>query len=145
MQGRFTKVLQMTERSDLEQSMVDFTDDVGITEHLVTDGAGEFTGKGKHFVKEARRMRIQLHTIEKGRKNQNHAVEREIGFLAKRWKLQMQKKRVPKRLWDFGFVLESKILTQMARGQDCHTGYEEVTVQTAEISEWLDFEFYDLV
>ena len=33
----------------------------------------------------------------------------------------------------------------MARGQDRHAGYEEVTVQTAETSEWLDFEFYDLV
>ena len=42
-------------------------------------------------------------------------------------------------------VVESKILTQMARGQDCRTRYEEVTGQTAEISEWLDFEFYDLV
>ena len=33
----------------------------------------------------------------------------------------------------------------MARVQDCRTGYEEVDVQTAEIIEWLDFEFYDLV
>ena len=33
----------------------------------------------------------------------------------------------------------------MARGQDRRTRYDEVTVQTAEISEWLDFEFYDLV
>ena len=57
----------------------------------------------------------------------------------------MQKKRVPKRLWDFGLVVESKILTQMARGQDHRTVYEEVTGQTAKISEWLYFEFYDLV
>ena len=57
----------------------------------------------------------------------------------------MQKKRVPKRLWDFGLVVESKILTQMASGKDLHTGYEEVTGQTAKISECLDFEFYDLV
>ena len=42
-------------------------------------------------------------------------------------------------------MVESKILTRMARGQDFRTGYEEVTGQTAEISEWLDFEFYDLV
>ena len=33
----------------------------------------------------------------------------------------------------------------MARGQDHRTGYDEVTGQTSEISEWLDFEFYDLV
>ena len=57
----------------------------------------------------------------------------------------MQKKRVPKRLWDFGLVVESKILTQMDRGQDRRTVYEEVTGKTAEISEWLGFDFYDLV
>ena len=57
----------------------------------------------------------------------------------------MQKKRVPKRLWDFGLVVESKILTRMARRQDLRTGYEEVTGQTADISAWLDFGFYDLV
>ena len=33
----------------------------------------------------------------------------------------------------------------MDGGQDFRTGYEEVTGQIAEISEWLDFEFYDLL
>ena len=89
-------------------------------------------------------MPIQLHTSEKGRKKKNFVAERDIGFLEKLWKLQMQKKRVPKRLWGFGLVVEREILTQMARGQDRCTGYEEVTGQTAEISEWLDFGFYDL-
>ena len=57
----------------------------------------------------------------------------------------MQKKMVPKRFWDFGLVVESKKLTRISRGQDRRPGYEEVTGQTAEISEWLNFEFYDLV
>ena len=42
-------------------------------------------------------------------------------------------------------MVESEILMRMACGQDCHTVYEEVTGQTAEISEWIDFEFYDLI
>jgi hypothetical protein len=33
----------------------------------------------------------------------------------------------------------------MARGSNRRTGYEEVTGQTPDISEWLDFEFHDLV
>ena len=45
----------------------------------------------------------------------------------------------------FGLVVESEILTQMACRQDCCTGYEEVTSQTAETSEWLEFEFYEVV
>jgi hypothetical protein len=59
-------------------------------------------------------MRIMLHTTEQGRKNQNHAAEREIGFLAKRWKLRMTKKKVPKRLWDFGLIYESELFSRMA-------------------------------
>jgi hypothetical protein len=57
----------------------------------------------------------------------------------------MTKKNVPKRLWDFGLVYKSEILSRMACGNDRRTGYEEVTGQTPDISEWLDFEFYDLV
>jgi hypothetical protein len=90
--------------------LVDFTDDVRIPERLVTDGATEFTGHTE-FVKEAQRMRIMmLHTTKQGWKNQNQAAEREIGFLAKRWRLRMAKKQVPKRLWDFGLVYESELL-----------------------------------
>jgi predicted GIY-YIG superfamily endonuclease len=104
----------MTSRKDAGKSLVDFTDDVGIPERLITDGATEFTGKNTEFMKEARRMRILLHTTEQGRKNQNHAAEHEIGFLTKRWKLRMTKKNVPKRLWDFGLVYESELLSRMA-------------------------------
>ena len=57
----------------------------------------------------------------------------------------MAKKKVLKRLWDFGLVYESELLSRMARGDDHQTGYEVVTGQTPDISEWLDFEFYDLV
>ena len=143
--GKFTRAVPMTSRKDAGKSLIDFTDDVGIPEQLVTDGATEFTGRHTEFIKEARRMRIKLHTTEQGRKNQNHAAEREIGFLAKRWKLRMNKKKVPKRLWDFGLIYESELLSRMARGNNKRTGYEEVTGQTPDISEWLDFEFYDMV
>ena len=57
----------------------------------------------------------------------------------------MAKKKVLKRLWDFGLVYESKLLSWMARGDDHRTGYKVVMGQTPDISEWLDFEFYDLV
>ena len=46
-QGRFTKVVPMTARSDAGQLLVDFMDDVGIPKRLITDDAGEFTGKRK--------------------------------------------------------------------------------------------------
>jgi hypothetical protein len=64
-----------------------FTDDVGIPETLVTDGATEFTGKHTDFIKQARQMHIKFHTAKQGRKNQHHESEWEIGFLSKCWKL----------------------------------------------------------
>ena len=40
-------------------------------------------------------MRIQLNHKEKGRYNQNHPAEREIGFLSERWRRRMAKESVP--------------------------------------------------
>ena len=90
------KVVPMQAHTNAGESLINFTDDVGIPEMLTTDGAGEFTSRYTDFVKHVRRMRIKLFTSEQGRKNQNHAAEQEIGFLAKHWKLQMQKKKVPR-------------------------------------------------
>ena len=138
-QGKFTKAVPITARSESGQSLVDFTDDVGVLENLVTNGAEDFTGRAIEFVKEARRMRIRLHTSEQVSKNQNQAAEREIGFLAKRWRACMHKKKVPKRIRDFVLVYESELLSRMARGRYRRTGYEDVTGDTADISEWIDF------
>ena len=57
----------------------------------------------------------------------------------------MLQKRVPKRHWDFGLVWRAGIFNRTTRGQSGRTGIEEVTGQTPDISEWLDFDFYDLV
>ena len=145
MQGKFTKAVPMMARSESGQSLVEFTDDVGIPKHLVTDVAGEFTGRATEFVKESCRMRIRLHTSEQGRKNQNQSEKRDIGFLAKRCRARMHKKKVPKRIWDFGLVYESELLSRMARGRYHRTGYEDVTGDTSDIREWINFEMYDLV
>jgi hypothetical protein len=56
--GCYTIAIPMSGRMDAARSLINFTDNVGIPEHLVTDGAGEFTGKNMEFVKEARQMRI---------------------------------------------------------------------------------------
>jgi hypothetical protein len=79
--GKYTKVVPMaTSWKEAAESLIDFTDDVGILETLVMDSTTEFTGKHTDFSKQARQMWIKLHTAEQGRKNQNHTAEREIGF-----------------------------------------------------------------
>ena len=53
-------------------------------------------------------------------------------------------RRVPPRLWDYGLVYEANILSRIPRGRE-QTGIEMVTGETPDISEWVDFEFYDRV
>ena len=57
----------------------------------------------------------------------------------------MVTKNVPRRLWDYGIKWEAEIMSRTAHGRDGRTGYERITGDTPDISEWLDFEFYDLV
>jgi len=42
----------------------------------------------------------------------------------------MGRKKVPKRLWDFGLVYQSEIISRMARGKNGRSGYKEVTGET---------------
>jgi hypothetical protein len=74
--GKFPRVVLMISRKDAGKSLIDYTNEVGIPERLVMDGATEFAGRHtEEFVKEARRMRIMSHTMEQGWKNQNHTAE----------------------------------------------------------------------
>ena len=57
---KFVKVYHIAARMESVQSLIDFTGDVGKPETLITDVAGEFTGRNTEFVKHARRMRMQL-------------------------------------------------------------------------------------
>ena len=57
----------------------------------------------------------------------------------------MAAKGVPRRLWDYGLVYESEILSRISRAPYERSGIEQITGETPDISEWLDFSFYDLV
>jgi hypothetical protein len=68
-----------------------------------------------------------------------------IGEVKRKWKQRMVNRSVPNRLWDYGLVYESEIMSRTARGPEGRTGVERLTGDSVDISEWLDFEFYDLV
>ena len=143
--GNFTMVHPLSSKSRVGQALTEFTDDVGIPDTLMSDGAPELVGPHTEFMKEVHRLKIRLKRSEVGRSNQNYAAEREIGELKKRWRNRMAKKKVPSRLWDYGLVYEANILNRIPRGSQQRTGLEIVTGDTPDISEWIDFEFYDRV
>jgi hypothetical protein len=54
-----------------------------------------------------------------------------------------QRKSIPLRLWDYAIVHITKLMNLTARGQNSRTGHEEITGETPDISEYVDFDFYD--
>jgi hypothetical protein len=143
--GSFTTVHPLDSKAKVALALTEFADDVGIPDSLLSDGAPEVVGPRTDFMKEVNRLKIRLKRSETGRSNQNYAAEREIGELKKRWRNRMLKRKVPPRLWDYGLIYESNILNRIPRGQQQRTGIEMVTGETPDISEWIDFEFYDRV
>jgi Reverse transcriptase (RNA-dependent DNA polymerase) len=143
--GNYTSVHPMTSKSRVGITLTEFSDDVGIPDSLTSDGAMEMVGPKTEFTKEVNRLKVRLKRAEVGRSNQNYAAEREIGELKKRWRNRMIRKKVPKRLWDYGLIYEAGILNRIPRGNSGRTGLEIVTGETPDISEWIDFEFYDRV
>ena len=84
--GAFTAVYPIMSKSHAGDSLQELINDVGIPDRLYADLTVEHTGTNTEFQQEIRKFHIQMHYTEKGRKNQNHRVEREIGILKARWK-----------------------------------------------------------
>ena len=57
----------------------------------------------------------------------------------------MAAKGGPSHLWDYVLVYESEIHSRISRAPNERSGIEQLTGETPDISEWLDFAFYDLV
>lgn len=52
---------------------------------------------------------------------------------------------MPPRLWDYGLIYKTNILNRIPRGQQQRNGIKLITGKTSDISEWLNFEFYNRV
>ena len=143
--GQYTAVYPLASKAHVGQALARFIDEVGVPDGLTADLAGEQTGAATQFTKLSRFHRIDLKWAEKGTSKQNHRAEREIGLLKQRWHRRMVDCRVPRRLWDYGLVHESGVLSRVARGHDSRSGIERLTGETPNISEWIDFQFFDIV
>ena len=112
--GRYTKTVPTDSRRKAGATLTEFSEDVGIPADMRADLAPELTGKHTDFQKEVRRLRMKMTWSEADRKNQNHRAELEIRNLKRRWRRRMVDRRVPKRLWDYGLVYESELLSRIA-------------------------------
>ena len=143
----FATIYPMATKGKAGDALRTFCREFGVPEKLIVDGSMEQTGKGTEFMRQVRTNGIDLKVAEPGLHNQSPAegVVREV---RRRWYRTMFKKRVPKIFWDYGmrWVCETMQRT-FVKGHriDGCVPLQAVTGETVDISEYLDFGFYDRV
>ena len=131
----------------LGQTLRDFSHDFGVPEHLTFDGAMAQVGGSTLFNRTLREYYIKYHVSSPRRPNENPG-EGCIREIKKRWYRLMVKKNVPRRLWDFAIVWISEtgnLSVSSSHYAHGRTALEYITGETPDISEYLDFGFYDWV
>ena len=143
----FSRVYPMDSKGKAGDALRVFCQEFGVPETLIIDGSKEQTGKNSYFMKQIRTHDINYHVSEPDLHNQV-PVEGVIRELRRRWYRTMIRQRVPQELWDYGYrwVSETMSLTHNTTGglEGC-IPVTNVTGDTADISEYLDFGFYDQV
>ena len=137
----------MDKKSDAGRALRLFCEEFGVPEKLTFDGSKEQCGKGTEFMKQIHQHGIDYHISEPERHNEN-PVEGVIRELQKRWHRVMVRKRVPIKLWNYGFiwVSETNSMTITSDGGiEKFIPLTQVTGDMVDISEYLDFGFYDRV
>jgi hypothetical protein len=89
------RIYPMVSKSQVGIALQDFTDDVGVMDELIVDGASEETGSKSEFMKTVRYLRVKLRQTEPYSPWQNQA-EHQIGEVKKCWRHLMVTKKVPR-------------------------------------------------
>jgi hypothetical protein len=143
----FAKAYLMEKKSLAGMALRQFIQDFGMSEKLTFNGSGEHTGPKTEFMKHVRDYAIDYHITEPNRPQQNRA-ETVIREVKKRWFRQMVKRKVPKRLWDYGIVWVCEVMLLTSNSSfslDGRTPMEQLTGEMPDISKYLDFGFYDWI
>ena len=133
----------MKTKGDAGDKLNTFITNVGIPIGIITDGAkeenlGRWEEVRKKFI-------LPQRTTEPHTPSQNRC-EIEIRETKDHYRRLMDRKRVPEELWDFGMKYTADIRQIIARPNlDHRSAYEVLTGRTPDISNLLDFEFYDWI
>jgi hypothetical protein len=123
--------------------MTNLTQDSGIPSKLFCDNASEMIGPETNFHKMTNYYKIKLSTNEPHTPKQNCIAEGTIGHMRRSWLAIRQQKQVSLQLWEFGLGWIAEIMSRTYRHHNGCTGIEVSTGDTCNISEYVDFSFYD--
>ena len=143
----FVEAYPIVSKADCHEALDKFVRQYGVPDELRFDGSKEQGGRNTKFMKVVRKYNIHHHTTEQGRPNQNQ-VEGVIRELRKKWYRTIFRTNCPRRLWNYALPYLAKIMSMTASyaGQlQGRTAIEFVTGETPDISEYLDFGFWDRV
>ena len=140
---KFVKIYSMKTKGEAGDKLNQFVTSTGIPLGLITDGAKEETlGRWNEVRK---KFLLTQRGTEPHSPWQNKA-EIEIGGTKNHYRRLMDRKKVPEELWDFGMEYTADLRCFIARPElNYRTPYEVLTGDTPDISEYLNFEFYQWV
>ena len=144
----FSRIYPMDSKSKAGDALKIFCQEFGVPERLTFDGSKEQTCKGTEFMSQVRKHGIDFHISEPDLHNQNPA-EGCIREIRRKWYRVMIQKQVPEPFWDYGmrWVSDTSSMTYTTAGclNDGTIPITDVSGETTDISEYLDFGFYDPV
>eukprot|EP00934_Nitzschia_sp_Nitz4_P004494 Nitzschia sp. Nitz4//scaffold699_size1639//47//1622//NITZ4_009318-RA/size1639-snap-gene-0.2-mRNA-1//-1//CDS//3329556654//4484//frame0 len=143
----FAAVYPITTKGQCHETLKQFIADYGAPIRMITDGSAEQTGHLTEFHSRLLRYDIPHHIAGPYRPNQNPA-ETVIRELRKRWYRTIFRTNCPQRLWHFAFPYIALLMSHTstyAANLGGRTPIEHLTGDTPDISELLDFAFYDRV
>ena len=117
--------------------------DVRVVNEIFMDNAPEKTGYNTEMHRLEILERMEVQTSEPYSPWQNKA-ESIIKIIKGKSKRRIFQRNISKRIWDLDMVWEAEIYSRTA-GKDGRPSLENLTGDTIYISEWLEFEFYELV
>jgi hypothetical protein len=141
----FAVAFPLSAKSGAGDALRQFINEFGRPERLTFDGSQEQCGRKTKFMTNVRKYSIDFHITEPHRPNHNFAegVIREIRN--KLFRITVRR-NVPQRLWDYGLQCACNIqncTTNSSQGLDGRCPLEQITGETVDISEYLDFGFCD--
>ena len=141
----FVESYPIEKRLDCHKALDRFVKDYGASDVMQYDSAPEQVGPHTKFQANMRKCGIKGHTAETKRSNQNPAegVTRE---LRKKWYREMFCTYIPRGLWCYGYpyVANTMQLKSSTAGKvQGRTPLELITGETPDISEYLDFGWYE--
>jgi hypothetical protein len=142
--GKYVHLEPGERKSKVGEVLGTMINEVEIPAKIVFDGAKEQTGKKSEFMRLVQNNRILHWQTDPYLPWQNQA-EDQICEIRRRWRLLWQRMGVPTRLWDYAMVHIAKLMNFTARGRNDQTGHKEITGDTPNISEYVDFDFYGWV